>query len=196
MPSETMAGIIPLNQVVFHPNNLRRNLGDLRPLVESIRRYGLIEPIVVERYEGLFRLRAGHRRTAAATMAKLIRVPAIIYPMPLDDDEWLIWSIQENVQRKAMTGAERVDAVRALMARGYDLGAVSDVFGVDDSTIRSWLKANYHPTGDSAQARRNHRRLGAPTMRRLVRDWREREVDAEQICKELEALFAPKDLGP
>lgn len=58
-------GLVKLTDIVFHPHNVCRDLGDLRSLTASIARHGVMQPVVVEEYGDHVRLRAGHRRVAA-----------------------------------------------------------------------------------------------------------------------------------
>ena len=196
------AAIVRLDQVVFHTHNIRRDLGDLRPLTESIRRHGILVPITVERYatapawqhrprNDQLRIRAGHRRVAAARIAGLTRAPALVHPIALDDDTWLIESIQENEHRQQLEQTERVRAIRRLLDAGHTRAEIADIFGVTDGTINRWLATRLggRPSAD----RRNHSQLTAPKVRALVTDWRERHASAATILDELDQLFAPKD---
>jgi ParB/RepB/Spo0J family partition protein len=135
----TRIGLVPLTDVVFHPHNTRTNLGDLRALTDSIRHYGILQPIAVEHWGHQLRIRAGHRRTAAARLAGLTRIPAVIHATPLDDDEWLIASVQENEHRRQLEQTERVRAARQLEKLGYARVGIADIFGVSSRTITKWL---------------------------------------------------------
>jgi hypothetical protein len=48
-------------------------------LVESIRRYGVLQPLLVQERDGAYRLIAGHKRLAAAVSAGLREVPCLVY---------------------------------------------------------------------------------------------------------------------
>ncbi len=136
--TEVLVGMVNLSEVDFHPHNVRASLGDLRPLSRSIHTYGLLQPIVVERRGQRLRLRAGHRRVAAARLASINRLPAIIHPEPLDDRDWLAQAVQENVHRSALDKAERRRAILALRALGCSWDGVGEVFGVSGATARVW----------------------------------------------------------
>lgn len=132
-------GVIKLDDVEFHPFNHGRDLGDLRPLTDSIRRNGLIHPIVLERRGPRFRIRAGHRRVAAARLAGLAKVPALIHPEPLPDREWLVHMVEENTLRKDLSTTERADIVRRLRKLDVKWEGIAAAFGVAPATARSWL---------------------------------------------------------
>ena len=72
---------VPLDAIRDHPHNLRREVGDVRELAESMKTFGVLEPIVLAPAldeEGGLVLIAGHRRRAAARQAGLSTIPAEI----------------------------------------------------------------------------------------------------------------------
>ncbi len=82
-------------------------------LSESIKRYGLIQPIVVTKKEGYYAIIAGERRWRAAKKAGLEEIPAIIR----DDDEKKNKEISliENMQREDLNAYEKAAGIKALM---------------------------------------------------------------------------------
>ncbi len=91
---------IPLEAIRLDPTQPRKELGDLGPLVESIRAYGVLEPILVaEEGEG-YRLLAGERRFHAAKMAGLRTIPALVREGGKEV------ALAENLARKEMDPAE------------------------------------------------------------------------------------------
>lgn len=138
--SDVRVGLIRVEDCEFHPHNVRRDLGDLRALTASIRRYGVMQPISVERRGQMFRLRAGHRRLAASRLAGRARIPAVIHGVVLAEDEWLIHAVQENVMRRDLDLQEKVDTVRALADQGMTKDGIAEAFGVSPSTITAWEK--------------------------------------------------------
>ena len=56
------AAMVPTHLIDAHHTNVRHDLGDLRPLIASIERHGLMVPVIVERRGDRYRLRDGHRR--------------------------------------------------------------------------------------------------------------------------------------
>ena len=93
---------VPLERLRAHPDNVRRDLGDLRELADSIRRQGILQPLRVEHRPGgqVLRIRAGHRRAAAAESAGLRRVPCVI-EAEADTDEAIAEMFAENLHRAA-----------------------------------------------------------------------------------------------
>lgn len=132
-------GLVPVARVQVHGHNVRQNLGDLRGLTDSIRRYGVMQPIVVERRGDTLRLRAGHRRLAAARLAGLAKIPAVIHADALDDEDWLIASVQENEQRLQLVSSEKARAARALSDLGCSVAGIAEAFGCSQTTVRNML---------------------------------------------------------
>jgi len=76
---------------------LRKSLDDLDTLTESIKRLGLLHPVIVDP-NGI--LIAGHRRFEACKLAGLTTVPVIKVPVSHDSIEALDIKIDENLCRK------------------------------------------------------------------------------------------------
>lgn len=138
MIAPVTAGRVDVDQVRFHPRNVRRDLGDLRSLTESIRRVGVLQPITVDQNGDHLRLRAGHRRVAAARLAGVQKVPALIYRDALDDDEFMMLALHENTFRQGLTREDRQDAITALVAEGCTYAGLARNIGVSTQTIRTW----------------------------------------------------------
>lgn len=139
MTDQIAVGLVRVDDIRFHPHNVRQDLGDLRGLAESIASFGVMQPVVVEKHSGGLRLRAGHRRVAAARIAGLTRIPAVIHAEALDDENWLVHSLQENVMRRQLADAERNRAIEALIKLGCSYAGVAEVFGVGRDTIAKWI---------------------------------------------------------
>ena len=126
--STVKAALVRIDQIRFHPANIRRELGDLRDLSNSIRRYGVLQPVVLERFGDTLRLRMGHRRVAAAQLAGLRMVPALIHSEPLDERSFLLQAVQENFTRTPVPASDRIHTVDP--AAGARLLVATDLRGV------------------------------------------------------------------
>ncbi|QQS61542.1 MAG: ParB/RepB/Spo0J family partition protein [Candidatus Moraniibacteriota bacterium] len=83
-------------------------------LSDSIRRHGIIQPLIVTRKEtGDYELIAGERRLRAAKMAGLLKVPVVVRTAELQEKFEL--AILENVQRHDLSQLEEARAYRRLM---------------------------------------------------------------------------------
>ncbi|MCW5777507.1 MAG: ParB/RepB/Spo0J family partition protein, partial [Phycisphaeraceae bacterium] len=103
---------VPLEQVSPSPFQPRTRFDDttLAGLAESIRRSGVMQPIIVRRLgnknEGnpRYEIVAGERRWRAARLAGLASVPALV--RDLDDETAAEWAVVENVQREDLDPIE------------------------------------------------------------------------------------------
>ena len=106
---------VPVHEIVPNPEQPRRHFEDeaLDLLADSIRRHGLLQPLVVRRIAGRYELIAGERRLRAARRAGLERVPVIVREARAEDR--LELALIENVQRENLTPLEEAEAYRHLI---------------------------------------------------------------------------------
>ena len=90
----------------------------LEELSESIKMYGVIQPIVVTKKDGYYSIIAGERRWRASKLAGLTEIPAIIR----EDDERKNKEIAliENIQREDLNAYDKAVGIKSLMTE-YDL---------------------------------------------------------------------------
>jgi ParB family transcriptional regulator, chromosome partitioning protein len=114
-----------LGEITTNPDQPRRRFEPeaLAALADSIRRHGLLQPLVVRRTEHGFELIAGERRLRAAQQAGLDEVPIIV--RTATPPERLELALIENLQREALTALEEAEAYRLLM----------DVYGLTQDDI-------------------------------------------------------------
>lgn len=89
---------------------VRRDLGDLRPLMKSLQSYGLLNPIILNRQNELI---AGHRRLESAKMLGWRTIQAVI----LDKEselEKLELELEENLHRRNLSADELSDGYARL----------------------------------------------------------------------------------
>src|SRR2546425_8588745 len=106
---------VPIHEIVPNPEQPRRHFDDeaLGLLADSIRRHGLLQPLVVRRIAGRYELIAGERRLRAARRAGLERVEVIVREARAEDR--LELALIENVQRENLTPLEEAEADRHLL---------------------------------------------------------------------------------
>lgn len=90
----------------------------LEELADSIKQYGLIQPIVVQKKDDYYEIIAGERRWRAAKLAKLKEVPVII--KEYSPQEVMEIALIENIQRKDLNPIEEALAYKSLIDE-YDL---------------------------------------------------------------------------
>ncbi len=132
---------IPLSAIKPSPKQARRSFDKaaLQSLADSIRDHGLLQAVVVRPIGGAFELIAGERRWRAAQLAGLETIRAV--SRPSTDQETLVLSVIENLQREDLDPIEEAAAYRALLAEG-DLTheQVAAYVGRDRTTISNSLR--------------------------------------------------------
>ena len=141
---------LPISQLIPHPDNPRKDLGDLEELSESIRTNGIRQNLTVvaaERVEGVtipedgephYVVVIGHRRLAAAKLAGLSTVPCAVEIM--DRKEQLSTMLLENMQRSDLTVYEQAMGFEQLRLVGCSVEEISEKSGFSQSTVRRRLK--------------------------------------------------------
>jgi ParB family chromosome partitioning protein len=85
-------------------------------LAESLRRHGMMQPIIVTiDSDGKYEILAGERRWRAAAIAKQSKVPVIIREGRLSGEERLELALIENIQREDLDPIERASACKRLI---------------------------------------------------------------------------------
>lgn len=101
--------LIDIDQIKIK-NRVRKDLSDLDNLKDSLKRYGLLNPITVT---ADYNLIAGHRRLEAAKQLGWTTINAIV--VPIDDEVIkLEMELEENTQRKDFTDAELLEGYKRL----------------------------------------------------------------------------------
>jgi len=137
-----MITMIPRSKLEPHPDNPRKNLGDLSELSASIAKQGLLQNLTVVPSPddpGKYRIVIGHRRFAASEKAGLDELPCSIdekmtYP------EQIAVMMSENIQRNDLTVTERVGGVQMMLDLGMDVAEIAGNTGISDTTVRRYAK--------------------------------------------------------
>lgn len=116
------------------------NESKIAELSDSIKNYGIIEPLVLSNEGGgEYELIAGERRLRAARLAGLKKVPAII--RSVDDQEKLEIALIENIQREDLNPIETASAYRELMGNfGLSADKVGERVGKSRSKVANTLR--------------------------------------------------------
>lgn len=131
---------IPLKMLEPHPDNPRKDLGDLTELVESIKANGIMQnlTVVASPDPDLFRVVIGHRRMAAAKLAGLTEVPCVISDM--DTREQIATMLAENMQRSDLTVYEQAQGFQMMMDLGSSVEEIAERSGFSQTTVRRRLE--------------------------------------------------------
>lgn len=131
-----------LSSITADPNQPRKNFNPerLAELMASIKKYGIINPLVVEELGGgKYMLVDGERRFRAATELKLKEVPAIIR-VAMDATERIIQQFHIQEQHEGWTSTEKAVAVADLADRlGVGLRAFAAMLSLPERTISDYV---------------------------------------------------------
>lgn len=113
---------------------------ELASLAESIRRNGIIQPLIVRRSRaGGYELIAGERRLRAAIMVGLRRIPCVL--CNADSCQSALYAITENLQRCDLSMFEEAIAIKKLISDfGLDRTSVAEQLGIAQSTLSNKLR--------------------------------------------------------
>jgi ParB family chromosome partitioning protein len=132
------------SDIAPNPEQPRRRFDDveLERLADSIRRHGVLQPIVVRRAAPgaakPYELIVGERRWRASQRAGRETVPAVV--QDLEPDALLEVALVENIQRRDLNPIELAQAFRALLDAGRTQDEVGERVGLDRSTVANHLR--------------------------------------------------------
>ena len=141
--------LINTSLIAPHPDNPRKNIGDVTDLAASIKTNGLLTPLSVvpnglltplsvvpngERY----RVIAGHRRLAACKQAGIGVAPCFV--LQLGPLQQLGAMVTENCQREQLTVLEEADAIQGMLALGATTAGVAHRLGRSGDYVRDRAK--------------------------------------------------------
>jgi ParB family chromosome partitioning protein len=132
---------IDIDRIVPNPSQPRLSLDEkrLEELAVSIRKNGILQPVLVRPFTGGYQLIAGERRLAAAQRAGILKIPAIIRDVP--DERILELALIENIQREQLNPMEEAQAFQHLMEEtSATQEQIAERLGKDRSTIANSLR--------------------------------------------------------
>ena len=138
---EEKGGDVSIEKIFPNPLQPRKNFAhqEIRELSQSIRKYGLLQPLLVRKVADGYEIIAGERRFRAAKMAGLNKVPVII--QQLKQREVLEVSLIENIQREDLNCIEEALAFQRLVDEyGYTQTVIAERVGKDRSHIANTLR--------------------------------------------------------
>ncbi|MBI4744753.1 MAG: ParB/RepB/Spo0J family partition protein [Actinobacteria bacterium] len=131
---------IETEKVVPNLNQPRKNFEEesLNELVESIKKVGLIQPVMVRPKGEHYEIVAGERRLKAAIVAGKKKIPAVV--KDVSDEESLQIALIENLQREDLNPFEEANAYLQLSEKfGMNHKEIGEIVGKEGATIRSAL---------------------------------------------------------
>lgn len=184
--------------------NVRKSINgkseSFQRLVESIKKYGVLENIVVElrlnKKESDYKLVciAGHRRILAAKAAQTItKVPCLLQSYSVKGDN-VGAALAENLNREDLHCLDVADGYKELLAAGWTEGELSKHFCRDIRTIKHYLKM----AGWSEEIKKQFRdRSDVFSTRVIMRQFAYKKFNSDQEIKAAIKLhIAPKNAKP
>ena len=111
----------------------------LDELAESIKRYGVIQPIIVSRKENYFEIIAGERRWRASKKAGLTEIPCIVREQDKKKNKEI--ALIENIQRQDLNPIEKARGFKQLMEEyGITQMQLSEIIGISRSAIANTVR--------------------------------------------------------
>ena len=148
---------LPAARIRPNPLQPRKHFdaGALQELAESIRQYGVLQPLTVRRLAGGYELVAGERRLRAARLAGLSEVPCLL--ADVDEESSGMLALVENLQRRDLDYIEEAEGLQKLMQQ-YHLSQEQAArrIGKSQSAVANKLRILRHPPSVLQALRENH----------------------------------------
>lgn len=176
---------VALDSIRDHPRNLRREIGDVGELAESMKTFGVLEPIVLAPAldaEGGLVLIGGHRRRAAARQAGLSTIPADIRRDLDSEAKQMLAMLVENGRRRDLSPIEEAHGYQQVLDLGeFTAAKIGKAIGVPTARIKGRVALTTLP--EALQEKIHAAQISlteaealaefaddATTMKRLLRD--------------------------
>lgn len=132
---------LKISEIVRDENQPRRDFSPeaIEALAASIKEHGVLQPIVVTREDGKYKIVAGERRWRASKIAGLETIPAII--RTLDSQNRLELSIIENAQREDLNAIELATAYAKLKTQfNLSVADIAAKVGKSESSVQGTMR--------------------------------------------------------
>lgn len=141
MKEEQQIIYLSVDHIHTHPENPRKNLGDLTELAESLKKNGCLQNLTVVPIEdkpGEYYALIGNRRHEAAKLAGLTELPCRIVD-GMSQREQLSTMLEENMQRNDLTIYEQAQGFQLMLDLGETEDTIAEKTGFSKTTIRRRL---------------------------------------------------------
>ena len=132
---------IKINEIEPNKNQPRRNFNNesIEELSESIKKYGVIQPIIVSKKDNYYEIVAGERRWRASKKAGLTEMPCIIRESEEKENKEI--ALIENIQREDLNPIEKARSFRTLMDE-YSLtqAQLAETLGISRSALANTVR--------------------------------------------------------
>lgn len=168
----------------------------LDELAQSIKENGVIQPIIVRQSPVIgYEILAGERRYRASLLAGLTSIPAVV--KQLSDQEMMVQSIIENLQRENLNPIEEARAYESLVEKGFTHAEIADKMGKSRPYISNSIRLLSLPEHILSEVENG--KLSQAHARSLVGLNKEQQdyffqriIDEDISVRKLEALLTEK----
>lgn len=139
--SPAVAQELAIGSIVANPRQPRKAFDNnaLQDLSASLKRSGVLQPVVVRRYGQQFQIVVGERRWRAAQMAGLTHIPAVV--REATDAETLELALVENLLREDLNPMEEAEAYQRLLTEfSWTQEELGQRVGKDRSSVANCLR--------------------------------------------------------
>ncbi len=139
--SESTVQELPIASIVANPRQPRKTFDDnsLRDLAASLKRSGLLQPVVVRRHGQQFQIVVGERRWRAARLAGLSHIPAVV--RDTTDAESLELALVENLLREDLNPMDEAEGYQRLLGEfDWTQEELGQRIGKDRSSVANCLR--------------------------------------------------------
>ncbi len=189
---------IPIDNIVPNPYQPRRVFSQsaLEELSESIKVYGILQPITVRiKNNDKYELIAGERRLRASKLAGLDTIPVIINNM--SDESSAVLALLENLQREDLNFIEEAMGYENLIKEyGFTQQQLAEKLGKNQSTIANKIRILRLPTDtkiklvENSLTERHARALLKLPSEELMREVLDKVIKTDLNVKKTEKLIA------
>lgn len=192
---------ITLEEIRSNPYQPRKSFNEesIKELADSIKEYGIVQPIIVKKTIKGYELIAGERRTKAARVAGLETIPAII--KEFDDQEMMEIALVENIQREDLNPIDEAKAYENIIQlSGMTQEEFARRFGKSRSHVTNMLGLLKLPNATKKLVEENKismghaRSLSKLSNELLVNELADRIITENLSVRDLEHIISESDL--
>ena len=181
---------VDVDQILPNEHQPRHRFEDaaLDELAQSIRANGVIQPIVVRRVDGGYRIIAGERRWRAAQRAGLTRVPVVIKDVAAGREAQLLeMALIENIQREDLNPIDEAAAYERLNSEfRMTQEEIAAAVGKDRSSVANHMRLLKLPQEVRAEVAAGRLSMGhARALLATVDEGSQRHIAREVIARNL-----------
>jgi len=139
--AQSPAQELPIESIVANPQQPRKSFdyNSLQDLSDSLKRTGLLQPVLVRRHGQQYQIVVGERRWRAAQMAGLTHIPAIV--REATEAQSLELALVENLLREDLNPMEEAEAYQRLLTEfSWTQEELGERVGKDRSSIANFLR--------------------------------------------------------